>query len=117
MLESGQGRDRTGDTCIFSAVLYQLSYLTDLLVHRERLASTVRILETDSGDCQSVHKETLGNPPSAACGIAADKEIAGKSPLISRRSLRSLAARPTDNVAERTIGRSPAGAAEPFVQR
>lgn len=27
-LGSGQGRDRTGDTCIFSAVLYQLSYLT-----------------------------------------------------------------------------------------
>lgn len=28
--ESGQGRDRTGDTGIFSAVLYQLSYLTDI---------------------------------------------------------------------------------------
>lgn len=25
---SGQGRDRTGDTGIFSAVLYQLSYLS-----------------------------------------------------------------------------------------
>ncbi len=24
-MASGQGRDRTGDTCIFSAVLYQLS--------------------------------------------------------------------------------------------
>jgi hypothetical protein len=26
-LSGAQGRDRTTDTCIFSAVLYQLSYL------------------------------------------------------------------------------------------
>lgn len=26
-MQNGQGRDRTGDTSIFSAVLYQLSYL------------------------------------------------------------------------------------------
>jgi hypothetical protein len=28
LLASGQGRDRTGDTWIFSPLLYQLSYLT-----------------------------------------------------------------------------------------
>ena len=28
--KSGQGRDRTGDTWIFSPLLYQLSYLTSL---------------------------------------------------------------------------------------
>ncbi len=29
ILESGQGRDRTADTWIFSPLLYQLSYLTE----------------------------------------------------------------------------------------
>jgi hypothetical protein len=32
---SGQGRDRTADTRIFSPVLYQLSYLSDSLHNRE----------------------------------------------------------------------------------
>lgn len=30
----GQGRGRTADTTIFSRVLYQLSYLTGMVVHR-----------------------------------------------------------------------------------
>ncbi len=40
---SGQGRDRTADTGIFSAVLYQLSYLTrsrKLLSYRPKTAWT-----------------------------------------------------------------------------
>jgi len=33
-LRSGQGRDRTADTWIFSPLLYQLSYLTKSLENR-----------------------------------------------------------------------------------
>ncbi len=32
---SGQGRDRTGDTWIFSPLLYQLSYLTNQIALRQ----------------------------------------------------------------------------------
>jgi hypothetical protein len=39
--ESGQGRDRTGDTWIFSPVLYQLSYLTP---RRENRSSHVEFI-------------------------------------------------------------------------
>ena len=31
LIPSGQSRDRTGDTRIFSPLLYQLSYLTNVL--------------------------------------------------------------------------------------
>jgi precorrin-4 methylase len=46
--KSGQGRARTGDTCIFSAVLYQLSYLTKCEIEAE-------MLRCGHVNCQSVH--------------------------------------------------------------
>ena len=35
-LSSGQGRNRTADTRIFSPLLYQLSYLSALVLNAER---------------------------------------------------------------------------------
>ena len=46
LLTSGQSRDRTGDTRIFSPVLYQLSYLPWRVVNG-------RTLSVEGGDCQA----------------------------------------------------------------
>jgi hypothetical protein len=45
-LNSGQGRDRTGDTWIFSPLLYLLSYLTSQKKRgKPKCTSTARIME------------------------------------------------------------------------
>jgi hypothetical protein len=65
----GEGQDRTGDTTIFSRVLYQLSYLAGRRTvyrpgvrTRERATASGTVLPLREGRCDPLHQSTFSGP-------------------------------------------------------
>ena len=63
---NGEGQDRTGDTTIFSRVLYQLSYLAGRRTvyrpgvrPRERATASGTVLPLREGRCDPLHQSTF----------------------------------------------------------
>ncbi len=60
-LASGEGQDRTGDTAIFSRVLYQLSYLAGRrsFYARQKATASGTVLPLHEGRCDHLHETTF----------------------------------------------------------
>src|SRR6185312_14022573 len=66
---NGEGQDRTGDTTIFSRVLYQLSYLAGRrtvyrpgIRTRESATASGTVLPLREGRCDPLHQSTFSAP-------------------------------------------------------